>query len=268
MRHLTLVTGGSAGIGRAICLALARQGAERTVLVASRRGSSCEAVAEEVRALGGRASAIALDVTDAHSIAAAVKAIDDLTAVAGPLTELVNNAGAVDVHGAFEQPTGVAGDVWERQFAVNFHGPRWLTEALVSTMLAGAHGHIVNVASAAGLRAYPDIAAYVAAKHALVGYTRAASLELAGTGVTMAAVCPYYVRSPMIDRGAEELGTAQGITHAQALAHFEQRNPGRRFVETDEVAQAVLDLLRPGANGRIVVLDGGPPRAAAEEPEL
>lgn len=265
MGRLTLVTGGSAGIGRAICLALAAT--ERTVVVASRRIAACEAVAEEVRAAGGRATALELDVTRAGSIAAAAGALDALARVAGPLVELVNNAGAVDVHGCFEQPTGVAGDVWERQLAVNFHGPRRLVEAFVGPLRERGYGRIVNVASAAGLRAYPGIAAYVCAKHALVGYTRAASMELAGSGVTMAAVCPYYVRSPMMDRGAEELAAAKGITREQALAEFAARNPGGRLVELDEVAAATVDLLGPNANGRILVLDGGAPREALQEPD-
>ncbi|QDU66477.1 SDR family NAD(P)-dependent oxidoreductase [Engelhardtia mirabilis] len=265
MSHLALVTGGSAGIGRAICLALAAP--ERTVLVASRRLAACEAVAEQIRSVGGRAAALELDVTRADSIAAAAGRVAELEDIGGPLTELVNNAGAVDVHGAFEQPAGLAGDVWKRQFDVNFHGPRRLIEAFIGPMRSRGIGRIVNVASAAGLRAFPSIAAYVAAKHAMVGYTRAAAMELSGSGVTMAAVCPYYVDSPMIDRGAAELAADRGWSRERALAEFAGRNPGGRLLSMDEVAAAVVDLLKSGCNGRVLVLDGGPPREASEEPE-
>ena len=254
----TVITGGSAGIGRAIALALAGSG--RRLWIASRGDEARARTVAELRTLGARAEDLPLDVTDEESREAAV---ERLLATDGRL-ELVHSAGTVAVHDL--RPDGSDGDPYRRLLEEHLHGPRLLNEALLDTLLERG-GAIVNVASAAGLRAFPRTAAYVAAKHAMVGYTRAAALELEGTRAQIAAVCPYYVGSPMMERGIAALAAERGISPESARAEFGGRNPGGRWIDAEQVAEAVLELLGPGANGRIVVLDGGPPRPVGD-PEI
>jgi 3-hydroxybutyrate dehydrogenase len=262
VQRLCLVTGGSAGLGRAIAHGLLAP--ERTLVIASRNRANCEQVVQELRTRGGRALALELDVSRADSVAAAADHLRALEPAHGPWLELVNNAGSVAVHGAFDPPSD---ETYGRMLAEHFHGPRRLIAAALPAMRAAGRGAIVNLASAAGLRAFPDTAAYVVAKHALVGYTRAAALELAGSGIGLSAVCPYYVDSPLMERGSEQLAAARGISREEAWAHFGGRNPGGRWVQMDEVAALVAELLATRANGRVVVLDGGPPREALREGE-
>jgi NAD(P)-dependent dehydrogenase (short-subunit alcohol dehydrogenase family) len=225
----TLITGGSSGIGRAAALALASPG--RRVVVAARGRAARERTVEELRARGGRAEAL----------------------------ELVHSAGIVAVHDVLE--ASVEGiDVYRRMLAEHLDGPRRLDAALLPA-LRERGGAIVHVASAAGLCAFPRTAAYVAAKHAMLGYVRAAAAELAGSRVQVAALCPYYVDSPMMDRGVAGLAAERGVSEAAARAEFGARNPGGRWVTLDETTAAIADLLVPGRHGRILVLDGGPPRA-------
>jgi NAD(P)-dependent dehydrogenase (short-subunit alcohol dehydrogenase family) len=241
-RRTVLVTGASRGIGRAIALELGRAGAR--VLVGARDLEACRRVAGGIRDAGGEAEVLALDVakpTAAESLA------DH-----GPIDWLVNNAGIVE-----SAPLGRSDEALvASHMEVNFHGARRLAHALWPQMRARAHGRIVNVASSAGLRGYAYASAYCASKFALVGWTLAAADELAGSGVTVNAVCPHYVDSPMLEAAVMNIVKKTGRNADDVRAFMAAQNPGGRLVEPEAVARAVRELLEGEENGVLVELDG------------
>ncbi|MEO0650463.1 MAG: SDR family oxidoreductase [Planctomycetota bacterium] len=247
MLTTTIVTGASSGIGRAAATALADTG--RSLLLASRGETARERIVAEVRARGGRAEGFALDIASPTDL----QALAERALESDGRLELIESAGTVHVHDLLEP------DDYDRMFAEHYLGPLRLFRALLPAMLERG-GATVHVASAAGLRAFPGTGAYVAAKHALLGHVRAAALELERTRAQVAAVCPYYVATPMMETGIDGLAAEQSISRSAARAEFGSRNPGGRWIEPAEVATAITDLLLPGANGRILVLDGGQPR--------
>lgn len=258
VQRVALVTGGARGIGAAITRRLARGGA--AVLIAGRTRADCAALASEVRGADGIAWPLRMDVTDDASVDAALAEGRALAAEVGPLEWLVNNAGL-----AVSAPLRrTDAELFERHLAVNLHGPRRLTERLLPEMLERGSGRIVNVASSAGLRGYAYVAAYCASKHALVGYTRAAALELAESGVRVSAVCPHYVDSPMLEEAAANVARRTGQTRDEALAFFRSQNPGGRLVGMDEVAEAVWTQLTAEVPATLVELDGGGPPVPLE----
>ena len=242
-----LVTGGSSGIG--LCMARKLVGAGAHVILASRdREIGTKAVAE-LRSGGASAGFVALDLADPAAPARAAR--EALELCGGRIDWLVNNAGI-----AVSAPVLEEEELYERHLQVNFHGARRMLQALAPAMQRARHGRVVNVASSAGLRGYAYVAAYCASKHALVGYSRAAALELARSGIHVNVVCPHYVDSPMTERSAQRLVQKTGRSLAEARQFFAEQNPGGRLVSADEVAEAVLGLLSGSANGRILELDG------------
>lgn len=254
-RPLSLVTGAGRGIGEAIARRIARAGAP--VIVAARSQDDCVAVASSIVEDGGRAWPAYVDVTDPATLDEALKELADEIAPHGPIGWLVNNAGIAETAPFLRHGRGADGDAYEKHLRVNFHGPRRAIERLAPTMLERAHGRIVSVASSAGLGGYPYAAAYVASKHALVGYTRCAALELEGKGVTMNLVAPHYVDSPMTDQTVERIVKKTGRTEADTRAFLASQNPGGALVTTDEVATVVLELLTGTRNGAIAEMPGG-----------
>jgi len=262
VRHVALVTGGSRGIGEAICRRVAREGA--TVLVAARSLERCTKVAESIRAAGGTAWPLALDVADPHSIEAALDEARRVLASAknaGRLAArsecridwLVNNAGIAESAPLGDEKREAR---MERQFAVNFHGARRLMEALLPDMESRGYGRIVNVASSAGLRGYAYVTAYCASKFALVGYSLAVADELDGTGVGVNLVCPHYVDSPLLKESVQRLVKKTSMEESMAREFFRRSNPGERLVTMEEVAEATVQLLHGVENGAVLELDG------------
>ena len=249
-----LVTGGGGGIGAAVATRAARAG--WFVLVAGRDHARMQAVVERVQAAGSGAAWIELDLADPASIRSAVEAARRACLGVGPLVGLINCAGIAISAPLLAALGGDGEDLYARHLDVNFHGPRRLIEALAPQMRTARHGRIVNVASSAGLRGYAYTAAYCASKHALIGYTRAAARELAGSGVSMAAVCPHYVDSPLTDGSVQRLVLKTGKSEAQARAFFAEQNPGGRLITTDEVADVIWSCVEAEENGTILELDG------------
>ena len=229
-----LITGGNTGIGRAIALAYARQGL--AVAVAARGREAAEATAAEVRAGGGTAIAVTLDVADAASLEAGVA---QAVAKLGPIDALVNNAGVAE-SAPFAKTSP---EMWERHLRINVSGPYLATRAVLGGMLERGWGRIVNVASLAGLFGAPYVAAYTASKHALVGLTRALATEVSGKGVTVNAICPGFVATDLAWTGARNIVARTGRSFEEAVASLAQLNPGRRLLEPDEVAEAAVRLL-------------------------
>jgi NAD(P)-dependent dehydrogenase (short-subunit alcohol dehydrogenase family) len=245
-----VVTGGGQGIGAAVARALADAGA--SVLISGRTLSKLERLAEELRQEGRNVWGAACDVSDPA-------AITRLAAVAreklGPVDILVNNAGIAE--SAPIARTSL--EDWEKMLRINATGPFLCLQTFLPDMLERKWGRIVNVASVAGLEGARYISAYVASKHALVGLTRAAAAELKGTGVTVNAVCPGYVDTPMTDGTIANIVRKTGKTADEARAALLATMPGGRMVQPEEVAAAVLAQVTDESgdrNGEAVIIDG------------
>lgn len=243
-----VVTGGGGGIGGAVALALARLGAGVTLI--GRRQERLAAQARAIQAATARAAAtLALDVTDPALVAAGFASLEAASI-------LVNNAGAAE--SAPFARTGL--DLLERMLAANLKGAFLCTQAALPAMLEAKHGRIVNIASTAGLIGYPYVTAYVAAKHALVGLTRALALETAKSGVTVNAVCPGFTDTDLVARSVETISAKTGRSHEEARAELAKTNPMGRLVAPEEVASAVAFLCLPGAaamTGQAIVVACG-----------
>ncbi len=245
-----IVTGGGRGIGAAIAAALVREGA--TVSVLGRDGAR---LAAQVEALGGasRAQAVTVDVAEEASVRAAFAAVHGRF---GRVDILVNNAGQAE--SAPLSRTDPA--LWQRMLDVNLTGTYLCTRAALPEMMARGAGRIVNVASTAGLVGYAYVAAYCAAKHGVVGLTRALALECAKSGVTVNAVCPGYTETDIVKAAVDRIVDKTGRSAAEARASLVARNPQGRMVQPEEVANAVLWLCLPGSEaitGQAIAVAGG-----------
>lgn len=248
-RKVALVTGGPGGIGAAVCWRLAKAGA--CVAVSGRRLERAEALCDELASAGYESIPLQLDVAEPASISAAIAKVRSRV---GPVDWLVNNAGI-----AVSAPLlrGSEQGLFERHMDVNFHGARRVFEAVLPGMLERGYGRVVQVASSAALVGYAYVAAYAASKHALLGYTRSAALELRGKGVGLGAICPHYVDSPMTEASVQRVVESTGRSEEDARGYFASQNPGGRLVAMDEVAQAAFDLLEDERTGRVLELTGG-----------
>ena len=245
-RH-ALVTGGGSGIGAAIARALAAAGA--VVTVAGRRREPLDAVAAPLSNVG----AIRADVTDP----AAVDALfDGARAARGPVDIVVANAGAAD-SAPFDK---VDMDHWRHMIDTNLTGVFLTARAALADMKQRGWGRIVAIASTAGLKGYPYVVPYCAAKHGVIGLVRALATETATTGVTVNAVCPGFTDTPLLDKSVQTLVATTGRSEQDARAALARTNPQGRFIEPEEVAQAVLWLCGPGSDavtGQAVAISGG-----------
>lgn len=249
-----LVTGGGRGIGAAIARRLLADGVSVTLL--GRDAATLDATVAALRAqvaAGAALGAVRADITDAASVA---DAFAGATQARGAITLLVNNAG--QAHSAPFGKTDLA--LWQRMLDVNLTGTFLCTQAALPAMLADGWGRIVNVASTAGLTGYGYVSAYCAAKHGVIGLTRALALELAAKGITVNAVCPGYTETDIVRDAVANIVGKTGRTEAQARAELAARNPQRRLVQPDEVADAVAWLCRSSASaitGQSLPVAGG-----------
>jgi NAD(P)-dependent dehydrogenase (short-subunit alcohol dehydrogenase family) len=249
--HHALVTGAGSGIGAAIARALVRAGAR--VTLAGRRRQPLEDLSGSLET--GRTLVVdGFDVTDAKAISVGLARASGKF---GPVTILVNNAGEAP-SAPFEKTTF---DMWSHVLSVDLTGVFNVTKAVLPDLKAHGEGaRIVNIASTAGLTGYAYVSAYCAAKHGVIGLTRALALELAKKGVTVNAVCPGFTDTPIIARSIDTLIAKTGRTPEEALAEFTQVNPQGRLVSPEEVANTVLWLASPGAgsiNGQAIAVAGG-----------
>ena len=226
-------------------------------MVAGRTLSKVEAVAEE---LGGRDHevwAAACDVIDPA-------AITRLAAVARDTMGRWTSWSTTPARRTRRRSLRTTLEEWEGMFRINATGAFLCLQAFLPEMLERKWGRVVNIASVAGLEGARYISAYAASKHALVGLTRAAAAEMAGTGVTVNAVCPGYVETPMTAATIQNIVRKTGKTADEARAAIVATMPAGRLIQPEEVAHAVLALVADETgtiNGQAVVLDGGAARA-------
>jgi len=251
--RIALITGGGRGIGRAIALAFAKEGAQ--VAIAARTLEQVEQVAKEIaRQSQTHALPVVCDVSDPHSV---VRMFASVGASFGRGPDImVNNAGIAE-SATIERTDD---ELWHRHLAINLNGSFYCTRAALPAMVERGWGRIINMASIAGKTGAPYIAAYSASKHGLIGLTRSSALEVATKGITVNAICPGYVDTDMTTRGVENITRKSGRSAEEAMASILKMSPQNRLVTAEEVAALALLLASEegrGINGQAISIDGG-----------
>lgn len=246
-----VVTGAGRGIGRSIALELARAGAD--VAVTARTASDIEQLVTEIQSLGRRSLAVTCDVTDPEQVQHMAKT---LTAGLGGVDILVNNAGSAGSHKFVNHPD----ELWHRMLAVNLTSVYYVTKAFVPTFIEQKGGRIVNIASIAARVGGRYIAAYTAAKHGVLGLTRALAVELLPYNITVNAICPGYVDTPMTDASVSNIARLTGMPEEKARETLAKTSPQGRLIEPEEIAAVALFLAQEsskGITGQAINVDGG-----------
>jgi 3-hydroxybutyrate dehydrogenase len=239
---LALVTGGGRGIGAAIARGLAAIGAR--VIVCGRSKGDLDAIAREINGV-----AIECDLTDRA-------ATDKMLSAVGEVAVLVNNAGIAE-SAPLEKSTDA---LWDKILEVDVTAPFRITRALVPGMVKAGWGRVINIASNAGLTGYGYSTAYCAAKHAMVGMTRALAIDLARTNVTINALCPGWVETNMAEEAVTRIASKTGRSLDEARTSLASMSPQRRMITPEEVAHAAVGLCAHearGIHGQTIVIDGG-----------
>ena len=246
-----VVTGAGRGIGRSIALALAEAGAD--VAVSARTANDVEALVAEIRATGRQGVGVTCDVTDPEQVQQMMTAV---TEGLGGIDILVNNAGNAGSHKFLNHPD----ELWQRMLSVNLTSVYYVTKAFVPALINQRSGRIINIASIASRVGGQYIAAYTAAKHGALGLTRALAVELLPYNITVNAICPGYVNTPMTDASVSNIMARTGMTEEQAREALEKTSPQRRLIEADEVAAIAVFLAQEnsrGITGQAINIDGG-----------
>ena len=252
--HVAIVTGSTSGIGQALAHALAAEGVNIVL-----NGFGDPAAVETDRAAlqakaGVQVRYHGADMTKPDEIAAMVAFAKSEF---GRLDVLVNNAGVQFVSPIEDFPIAK----WDQIIAINLTSAFHAIRAAVPIMKAQGRGRIINIASAHGLVASPFKSAYVAAKHGIVGLTKTVALETAEAGVTCNAICPGYVKTPLVEAQIADTAKARGMTPEQVMRDvILDAQPTKKFVEFDQLAGLMLYLasdLGASANGAALAIDGG-----------
>lgn len=248
---IAFVTGAGRGIGEAICIALAGQGIAIAAL--ARTEEDIQRVAGRCRQSGGTAIAVQCDVTDPTSISNAIAVTEQQL---GKINILVNNAGASGSH----KFLGHDDSLWHKMINTNLNSVYFVTKAVLPSMIDQKWGRIINIASTSARVGGKYIAAYTASKHGALGLTRALATELAEHNITVNAVCPGYVDTPMTDQTISNITARARMSPPEARAVLERMNPQGRLITVEEVAAIVAFLVSNearGISGQAVNIDGG-----------
>jgi NAD(P)-dependent dehydrogenase (short-subunit alcohol dehydrogenase family) len=244
------VTGGATGIGYAIAQALLSQGLK--VTIAGRKEQALINACERLSGFG-QIAYVCMDVCDEASVVSGFKTASEKQ---GCIDILINNAGQADAIPFMKMELAQ----WQHLLNVNLTGTFLCTQQVLPAMLDKGWGRIINIASTAGKKGYAYVAAYCAAKHGVIGLTRALALEVATKGVTVNAICPGYTETDMLQQAVDIIVQKTGRTEEQAREHMASQSPQHRLVQVDEVAQAVLFLCAPtsmSVTGQSIVIAGG-----------
>ena len=246
-----VVTGAGRGIGRSIALTLAGAGAD--VAVTARTAAELEQLVTQIQAVGRQSLAISCDVTDTEQVQRMAKtAVEGL----GGIDILVNNAGNAGSHKFLNHPD----DLWHRMLSINLSSVYYVTKAFLPSLIDQRGGRIINIASIASRVGGSYIAAYTAAKHGVLGLTRALATELMPYNITVNAICPGYVNTPMTDASVSNIVARTGMAEVQAREALEKTSPQHRLIEPEEVAAIAVFLaqdISKGITGQAINIDGG-----------
>ncbi len=246
-----VVTGAGRGLGRSIALALAHAGAD--VAVTARTAADLEPLAAEIAALGRRCVWVPADVTDPAQVAQVAKRVG---AELGGVDILVNNAGTAASHKFLTHPD----DLWHQMLLVNLTSVYYVTKAFTPLLIAAGGGRIINIASIAARVGDRYIAAYTAAKHGVLGLTRALAVELLPHAITVNAVCPGFLDTPLTQASIQNIVARTGMPEPAARAALENISPQHRLITPEEVASVVVFLAQDssrGITGQAINVDGG-----------
>ena len=246
-RH-ALVTGAGRGIGAAIVQRLKAEGARVTLVARSE-----DQLRQTAAPLGEAAQCCAADVTDFHAVS---RAFESAAASFGPVDILINNAGKAQSAPLQRTPE----DLWHSLIAVNLTGAYHGIRAVLPAMLERKFGRIVTIASTAGLKGYPYVAAYCASKHGVIGLTRALALEVAQRNITVNAVCPGYTETDLVRGALLNIPKVTGRSAEEAREALTRTNPQGRHIQPTEIAHTVAWLCTPGSesvNGQSIAIAGG-----------
>ena len=246
-----VVTGAGRGIGRSIALALAEAGAD--VAVTARTTAELEQLAENIRGMGRQSWLTACDVTSLEQVQQMAKTFLDGM---GGIDILVNNAGNAGSHKFLNHPD----ELWNRMLAINLTSVYQVTKAFIPHLIEQRYGRVITVASIASRVGGGYIAAYTAAKHGVLGLTRALATEMLPYNITVNAICPGYVDTPMTDASVSNIVVRTGMPESQARAALEKTSPQNRLIEPEEVAAIAVFLAQDsskGITGQAINIDGG-----------
>lgn len=242
-----LVTGGGSGVGADIALKLAEHGV--LVTITGRRAEMLEEVAGKHLNIHG----IVADVTEATQMQEMVRAA---SAARGDFAIVVANAGVADSVPFLKMTT----DQWSRTLDINLSGVFNTYQATVGPMKTAGWGRLVAIASTAGLKGYAYVSSYCASKHGVIGLTKALSMELVKTGITVNAICPGFTETPMLEHSIEKITKETGMSSADASAALCSGNPMGRFIQPEEISETVLWLCGDSSSsitGQSISISGG-----------
>ena len=248
--RVALITGGGRGIGRAIALEMARDGA--TIVVSSRTRAQLDAVVAEARALGSDGLAVVADVMEANQARAPVHAAIKRY---GRLDILVNNAGGSV--GTGHDPFAHDDDAFTGTLVLNLTSAYWTTTAALPHMRDAGFGRVINIGSGYAKRSGGALA-YTTAKHALIGFTRSIAASAAPHGITVNCLCPGWTNTVLVDW--ERIGASRGVPAAEARAASERESLQNRILEPEELGPMAALLAAPesaGITGQVISVDGG-----------
>lgn len=247
-----IVTGAGRGIGRGIAIALAQAGAD--VGITARTWEELNEVGMEIHGTYGRhATSITCDVADPEQVEEMATA---LIGSLGGIDILVNNAGNAGSHKFLNHPD----ELWHRMIDINLNSVYYVTKAVLPAMVEKRYGRIITIASIASRVGGSYIAAYTAAKHGVLGLTRALATEMQQYNITVNAICPGYVDTPMTDNSVANISSRTGMSAEVARETLARTSPQHRLIEPEEVAAIALFLAQDsskGITGQAINIDGG-----------